>query len=110
MRERTVMRGMARLFWRDFCGLATPSTLWESGHFYFAPTQVVRQVAACNHIGYTCRRGDQGVSTQRNRTVLHHRNQVGNSSETRGPAPPHPRPPELLNQRARYELARLGSP
>src|ERR1017187_3764730 len=38
MRERTVMRGMARLFWRDFCGLATPSTLWESGHFYFAPT------------------------------------------------------------------------
>lgn len=38
MRERTVMRGMARLFWRDFCELATPSTLWESGHFYFAPT------------------------------------------------------------------------
>src|ERR1039458_10460584 len=38
MRERTVMRGMARLFWRDFCGLAAKSCLWESGHFYFAPT------------------------------------------------------------------------
>jgi hypothetical protein len=32
------MRGMARLFWRDFNTLAGPSTLWESGHFYFAPT------------------------------------------------------------------------
>src|ERR1017187_1948871 len=41
MRERTVMRGMARLFWRDFCELVTPSTLWDSGHFYFAPTPVL---------------------------------------------------------------------
>ena len=38
MRERTVMRGMARLFWRDFRELAAPSTLWESGDFYFALT------------------------------------------------------------------------
>ena len=52
MRERTVMRGMARLFWRDFCELATPSTLWESGHFYFAPTPVFFILALAGHRDY----------------------------------------------------------
>ena len=43
---------------------------------------VSRQIATRNDIGYTSGRGDQGISTQRNRTVLRHRRQVGNSSET----------------------------
>jgi hypothetical protein len=48
---------MARLFWRDFCGLATPSALWESGHFYFAPTQ--KQATVANHalVGYIVNAG-----------------------------------------------------
>src|SRR5438552_1981719 len=43
---------------------------------------VIRQIATRNDIGYTSGRGDQGISTQRNRTVLRHRRQVGDSSET----------------------------
>src|ERR1017187_8261595 len=52
MRERTVMRGMARLFWRYFNTLAVPSTLWESGHFYFAPTTVRLLVDAATSVWY----------------------------------------------------------
>jgi hypothetical protein len=37
----------------------------------------------CNGMGYTGGRGDQGVPAQRNRTVLHHRYQVRNSSPAR---------------------------
>ena len=44
--------------------------------------QHIRRDATRNDIGYTGERGDQGISTQRNRTVLRHRRQVGNSSET----------------------------
>jgi hypothetical protein len=40
---------MARLFWRDFCEFATPSTLWESGHFYFAPTRKINHLHPLIH-------------------------------------------------------------
>ena len=72
----------------ETCHLATPAGYIppNAGPSSEAPAHRAhgaQQVAACNHIGYTRRRGDQRVSAQRNRTVLRRRDQVGNSSASR---------------------------
>lgn len=76
----------------------------------FSSVRPVPRIAGCNHIGYTCRCGDQEFSTQGDRAVLRHWSDIGNSSETRRSPPPYSRPVERLRQRARYEPSRFGTP
>jgi hypothetical protein len=104
-RRRSVICGVRLLAAPHFSGTQDTGR-WRP----YRGANVMRRLATCNHIGYTNRRGDQGLSTPRTRTVLRHWSEAWNTRETRRPAPAHPRPPERLNQRSRYELARLGSP
>src|ERR1700690_470542 len=73
-------------------------------------TKAGQSVVTCNGMGYTRGRGDHGIPAQGNGTVLCRRYKVRDPGAARRPSPPDPWPPECVNQRARYEFARLGSP
>src|SRR5580700_4231029 len=63
-----------------------------------------------NHIGYTSRRGDQGISAQGTRTFFAAGTKSGIQAKHADRLWLNSRPPERLNECTRYELGRFGSP